>query len=64
MITWRKSSRSGGGGSGGQECVEAARLPDGFGLKDSKNPDADYLIVSPCAFGDLLGRIRAGELDL
>lgn len=64
MITWRKATRSGGGGSGGQECVEAARLYDGVGLRDSKDPDARHLTVSPGAFGALLGRIRAGDLDL
>ncbi|MBC6459174.1 DUF397 domain-containing protein [Actinomadura sp. HBU206391] len=64
MITWRKAGRSGGGGAGSQECVEAARLDDGVGLRDSKDPDTGHLTVSPGAFGDLLGRIRAGDLDL
>ncbi|HEV7935173.1 MAG TPA: DUF397 domain-containing protein [Actinomadura sp.] len=64
MITWRKSSRSGGGGSGGQECVEVAHLSEGIGVRDSKSPDAGHLTVSAAAFGALLGRIRTGELDL
>ena len=64
MMTWRKSSRSGGGGAGSQECVEAARLSDRIGLRDSKNPQAGHLTVSSSAFGELLGRIQAGKLDL
>jgi hypothetical protein len=48
----------------GNACVEAAQLPDGVGLRDSKSPDAGHLTVSPSAFGTLLGRIRTGELDL
>jgi hypothetical protein len=58
---WRKSTRS---DTSGNACVEAAQLPDGVGLRDSKNPDAGHLTVSPGAFGSLLGRIRAGEFDL
>lgn len=38
-LTWRKSSFSGDGGTGGGNCVEAALLPaDRFALRDSKNP--------------------------
>jgi hypothetical protein len=37
--TWRRSSFSGSGGTGGGNCVEAALLPaDRFALRDSKNP--------------------------
>jgi hypothetical protein len=60
--TWRKSSYS--GGTDNSDCVEAAQLAEGIGLRDSKNPDAGRLTVSAGAFGDLLGRIRAGEFDL
>lgn len=59
--TWRKSTRS---DTSGNDCVEAARLPGAVGLRDSKNPDAGHLTVSPPAFGDLLDRIRTGALDL
>ncbi|OLF05132.1 hypothetical protein BLA60_37780 [Actinophytocola xinjiangensis] len=35
---WRRSSYSGSGGTGGGNCVEAARLTTGrFALRDSKN---------------------------
>lgn len=38
-LVWRKSSFSGDGGTGGGDCVEAARLDaDRFALRDSKNP--------------------------
>lgn len=37
-FVWRKSSFSGGGGTGGGNCVEAALLPGCFALRDSKNP--------------------------
>jgi hypothetical protein len=37
--TWRKSSFSGDGGTGGGNCVETALLPtDRFALRDSKAP--------------------------
>jgi hypothetical protein len=37
--TWRKSSFSGSGGTGGGNCVEAALLPaERFALRDSKAP--------------------------
>lgn len=39
--TWRRSSFSGGGGTGGGNCVEAALLPaDRFAIRDSKAPSA------------------------
>jgi hypothetical protein len=37
--TWRRSSFSGSGDTGGGNCVETALLPaDRFALRDSKNP--------------------------
>lgn len=38
--TWRKSSFSGGGGTGGGNCIEASFISDRFALRDSKNPGA------------------------
>ncbi len=61
---WRKSSRSGTGGSGGQDCVEVARLPEAIGVRDSKNPGAGNLSVSAEGFADLLGRVKRDELTL
>jgi hypothetical protein len=41
VLTWRKSSFSGDGGTGGGNCVEAVLLPaDRFVLRDSKAPAA------------------------
>jgi hypothetical protein len=45
---WRKSSRSSEGTS--EQCVEVARLSDGVGLRDSKDPDGLKLVVSRKAF--------------
>ncbi|PKK12704.1 DUF397 domain-containing protein [Thermomonospora sp. CIF 1] len=56
--TWCKSSHSGGNG----DCVEVARLKTVIGLRDSKNPDAGHLTISPGAFATLLTRIKHGEL--
>jgi hypothetical protein len=58
MITWRKSSYSGGGGSGGQDCVEVARLPEGVGVRDSKAPGAGHLALSRTAFAQLLSHAK------
>ncbi|WP_329519111.1 DUF397 domain-containing protein [Spirillospora sp. NBC_01491] len=63
MITWRKSSHSGGGGSGGQECVEVAQLATRVALRDSKAPDAGHLTLTPGTFTELLARMKRGELD-
>jgi uncharacterized protein DUF397 len=64
MITWRKSSRSGGGGSDGQECVEVARLSEAIGVRDSKNPAGGNLSLTGPQFADLLAEIKAGKLSL
>ncbi|WP_339156228.1 DUF397 domain-containing protein [Actinomadura luteofluorescens] len=61
---WRKSSRSGTGGIGGQDCVEVAALPKGRGIRDSKAPDAGHLAVSPTSFTQLITRVKRGDLDL
>jgi hypothetical protein len=61
---WRKSSRSGTGTSGGENCVEVAAFPAAVGIRDSKNPDAGHLTVSVTDFGRLVDRIRSGELAL
>ncbi len=57
--TWRKSSFSGDGGTGGGECVEAAWLSgERFALRDSKNPGAGMLILPPAAMAALLTEAR------
>ncbi|WP_075897973.1 DUF397 domain-containing protein [Actinomadura sp. CNU-125] len=61
MIIWRKSSYSGGGGSGGQECVEVAQLHGRLGIRDSKAPEAGHLSLASSAFADLLARAKRDE---
>jgi uncharacterized protein DUF397 len=61
MITWRKSSHSGGGGEDGQECVEVARLPEGVGVRDSKAPEAGHLFLSRAAFTHLLTHAKRAD---
>lgn len=57
-VVWRKSSFSGSGGTGGGECVEAARLDGGrFGLRDSKNPSAGTLVLPHTGMSALLSEI-------
>ncbi|MGW1211113.1 DUF397 domain-containing protein [Streptomyces sp. NPDC002499] len=45
--TWRKSSYS--GDTGGQ-CVEVADLTPHIAVRDSKNPSAGALTLTPAAF--------------
>jgi Domain of unknown function (DUF397) len=54
-ITWRKSTYS-GGESG--ECVELARLGRTVGIRDSKDPAAPHLAVTPAAFATLVREIK------
>ncbi|MEV3923851.1 DUF397 domain-containing protein [Actinomadura coerulea] len=58
---WRKSSYS--GGATDEACVELAALPDGVGVRDSRDPEGGRLTVSGDAFGSLLRRIKEGALD-
>ncbi|WP_156754944.1 DUF397 domain-containing protein [Actinokineospora pegani] len=56
-ITWRKSSFSGSGGTGGGDCVEAAVLaPEVRGLRDSKNP-ARHLTLPASGLSELLAHV-------
>ncbi|MFC4905783.1 DUF397 domain-containing protein [Actinomadura gamaensis] len=62
MINWRKSSRSGGGGSGGQECVEVARISRKVGVRDSKLPTLGHLSLGVSEFAALISRVKQEEL--
>ncbi|MEV5824080.1 DUF397 domain-containing protein [Spirillospora sp. NPDC052242] len=53
---WRKASRSVDGTSA--QCVEIAALPDGIGVRDSKDPEAGHLILTPAAFRKLVERCK------
>ncbi|XRQ09066.1 DUF397 domain-containing protein [Actinomadura welshii] len=61
-VVWRKASRSGSGGDGGEECVEVAALAEGRGIRDSKAPDAGHLTLSGESFARLVTRVKRGEL--
>lgn len=59
---WRKSSRSGTGNTGGENCVEVARLPEAIGVRDSKNPAGGTLSLSTESFATLLTRVKRNDL--
>ncbi|WP_328502955.1 DUF397 domain-containing protein [Streptomyces sp. NBC_00457] len=50
-LVWFKSSYSGGNAT---ECVEAAFIPGGVLLRDSKQPEAPHVRVSAGAWGKFL----------
>lgn len=62
MTLWRKSSHSGSGAAGGQECVEVAGLSGGIGLRDSKAPNAGHLVLSSQAFATLITHLKRNDL--
>ena len=64
MINWRKSSHSGGGGAGGQDCVEVADLASTVAVRDSKDPDGPKLTFDATTWRTLTRRIKNGEHDL
>lgn len=60
---WRKSSYSGGSGSG--NCVEVAGTPPGaVAVRDSKNPAAGAVTIDDSAWCSLLAAIKRGQYDL
>ena len=56
--TWRKSSYS---GSSGGECVEVADLTPHIAIRDSKNPPAGILTLSPAAFSAFVRGAARGD---
>lgn len=58
MIHWRKSSHSGSNNGGMSDCVEVANIPSGIAIRDSKNPHAEHLTLTPGVFADLLARLK------
>ncbi|QFG24284.1 DUF397 domain-containing protein [Actinomadura sp. WMMB 499] len=51
MTHWRKSRQS---DAQGDACVELAALPDGVGVRDSKDPAGGPLMLTPAAFRRLV----------
>ncbi|MER6182555.1 DUF397 domain-containing protein [Streptomyces sp. NPDC001652] len=56
---WRKSSYS---GSSGGDCVEVAHLTPHIAVRDSKNPRAGVLSVTPEAFTHFVRAAGGGVL--
>ncbi|MFF7902106.1 DUF397 domain-containing protein [Streptomyces sp. NPDC088817] len=54
-VRWFKSSYSGGSGT---ECIEAAFVPFGVLVRDSKRPEHPHLTVSPGAWTDFVAGAR------
>jgi hypothetical protein len=59
--TWRKSTRSSGGGS---NCIEIARLPGHIAIRDSKNPHGPALIITPATFRELTDTLKHGASNV
>lgn len=55
-VQWRKSSHS--GGADDEFCVEVGRLPQGIGVRDSKNPAGGHLSLLPAEFAALIHQIK------
>ncbi|ACU40116.1 DUF397 domain-containing protein [Actinosynnema mirum] len=61
---WRKSSFSGGGGTGGGECVEVAPLEDGrIAVRNSNHPDEGVVLFTVAEMDAWLKGVKAGEFD-
>jgi Domain of unknown function (DUF397) len=57
---WRKASRSGNAGN----CVEVAgNLPGVVAVRDSKDPDAQALLLAPPRWREFTAAARAGHFD-
>ncbi|MGH3611879.1 MAG: DUF397 domain-containing protein [Pseudonocardia sp.] len=61
---WRKSSFSGGGGSGGGNCVEVAALEDGWlAVRNSNHPEKGAVLFTRAEMDDWFKGVKAGEFD-
>ena len=59
---FRKSSYSAGGGAG--TCVEvASNVPAVRAVRDSKEPEGAFLVVSRDRFGSFSKSLRGGQFD-
>ncbi|MCJ1677894.1 DUF397 domain-containing protein [Streptomyces sp. APSN-46.1] len=56
-ISWRKSSYSGGGSSGG-DCVEVADVQGSVAVRDSKRPEGPAFLVSDVGWGCFMGAVK------
>lgn len=58
---WVKAARS---NTTGDNCVELAGLPGVVAVRDSKDPSAGALVLTPDQWRELTGRICRSEFDL
>lgn len=59
-VVFRKSSYS----NGGNGCVEAGTFGSRHLVRDSKNPEGDFLIVEQDAWAAMVSQIKLGAYDL
>ena len=58
-----KAAASGGGGSGGDICVEVTKREGFVGVRDSKNPDGPVLAYTEQEWRVFIDAARNGEFD-
>ena len=64
LAEWRKSSFSGGGGTGGGDCVEVAPLDDGrIAVRNSNHPQKGAVLFTRAEMDAWIKDVRAGEFD-
>jgi hypothetical protein len=62
--SWRKSSFSGSGGTGGGNCVEIAPMPDGtIAVRHSAEPGGATLLFTRAEMDAWVTGCKAGEFD-
>jgi Domain of unknown function (DUF397) len=59
-LTWHKASRS----NAGNDCVEIARAPAGYLIRDSKNPSGRRLALGNGTWAALIDDINTGKYEL
>ena len=63
MISWRKSSRSGGGGNGGN-CVEVGcHLVSGIAVRDTKHRTGAMFTLTANGWSGFVRDLKSGTFD-
>jgi Domain of unknown function (DUF397) len=57
ILTWHKASRS----NAGNNCVEIAQTPDGYLIRDSKNPSGSRLPIDTTTWATLIDDVKTGK---
>lgn len=60
-MNWKRSSYS--NGSGGNNCVEVARIDDWVVLRHSRHPDGIHLVFTPAEWHAFRLGMADGEFD-